>query len=175
VYETLTSDTAPADREARVRKTLRTERNRYRRDRVRLVTHPTVRSHLNDCLHRSIRPGRRRSRPNQHEIRSNGRERDVLESSNRQSRGSSAQGIVSIRDIEVAVTIQITCSDCGSTYRFGELLGTDRVPAPPTKRPHWITDSSPAFPTTLSCAVRFSAHATDRECGLRLLTSYSSH
>lgn len=121
VYETLTGDATPPEREARVRK--RFEQNGIDLDEIESnwVTHPTVRSHLNDCLHvdtaRTTHITAETARNTIEWARTRcGR---VVEQTI--SRLVSAD-IVSIRTIEVSVSIRITCSDCGNTYRFGELL-----------------------------------------------------
>ena len=121
VYETLTSDTALADREARVRK--RFEQNGIDIEEIESdwVTHPTVRSHLNDCLQIDTARTTKITAESARNTIEWARTRCARVVEQTISRLVSA-GIVSIRDIEVAVTIQITCSDCGSTYRFGELL-----------------------------------------------------
>ncbi|WP_369335250.1 rod-determining factor RdfA [Natrialba sp. PRR66] len=121
VYNTLASDTAPADREARVRK--RFEQNGIDLEAIESdwVTHPTVRSHLNDCLHIDTSHTTKITAETARNTIEWARTRCARVVEQTISRLVSAE-IISIRDHEVSVTIQITCPDCGSTYRFGELL-----------------------------------------------------
>lgn len=121
VYETLTSDMAPADRKARVQK--RFEQNGIDVEEIEShwVTHPTVRSHLNECLDIDTT---RRTRITPETARNTiewARTRCGRVVEQTVSRLVSAD-IVAICDIEVSVLIQIMCSECDTTYRFGELL-----------------------------------------------------
>lgn len=121
VYETLTSDETPPDREARVRK--RFEQHGIDLERIESdwVTHPTVRSHLNDCLHIDTTRQTRITGETARNTIEWARTRCGRVVEQTISRLVSAE-IVAIRDVEVSVLIQITCSECGTTYRFGELL-----------------------------------------------------
>ncbi|UHQ96105.1 rod-determining factor RdfA [Natrinema halophilum] len=121
VYETLADDQIPADREARVRK--RFEQNGIDLGEIESnwVTHPTVRSHLNNCLDidtsRGIRITTNAARNTIEWART--RCGQVVEQTI--SRLVSAD-IVTMQSTDVSVMIQITCPECGNTYRFGELL-----------------------------------------------------
>lgn len=121
VYETLASDDTPADREARVRKRFEQAGVDIEEIESHWVTHPTVRTHLNECLDIDTA---QRARITADTARNTiewarTRCRRVVEQTI--TRLSSA-GIVAIGDADVSVGIQITCSDCGSTYRPGALL-----------------------------------------------------
>lgn len=121
VYENLTSDEVPADREARVRKRFEQTGVDIEEIESHWVTHPTVRTHLNDCLDiDTARTSRITAETARNTIEwARTRCSRVVEQTI--SRLSSA-GLVVIGDAEVSVMIKITCSECGVTYRFSELL-----------------------------------------------------
>ncbi|WP_435073561.1 rod-determining factor RdfA [Halorubrum sp. HHNYT27] len=121
VYESLTSETISADREVRVR--TRLEQRGIDIDAVESdwVTHPTMQSHLNDCLgidtSRSSRIGREVSRDTIEWART--RCTKIVDQT--VSRLVSS-GVVSVSDHTVSVSITISCSDCDQSYRLSELL-----------------------------------------------------
>lgn len=121
VYDTLTSDSVTADRVVRVR--TRLEQHGIDTETIESdwITHPTVRGHLNECLgidtSRSTRitPDDSRDTIEWARTRCN---RIVEQTVSRLV----SSGHVSISDFDVSVTIQVTCADCGRTYRPTELL-----------------------------------------------------
>jgi hypothetical protein len=121
VYESLTSETISADREARVRTRLEQRGVDVNDIESDWVTHPTMRSHLNECLgietSRSSEIGREDSRDTIEWART--RCTKIVHQT--VSRLISA-GVVTVSDHHVSVSINISCSDCGQTYRLSELL-----------------------------------------------------
>lgn len=125
IYRALNGNDTPAEREARVR--TRLEQIGVDVDAVEdaWVTHPTVRSHLRKCLGVDTR---RDSTITYKDTR------DTIEwSRTRCSRiveqavgrlGSS--DLLSTGPIDVTVTIHVTCTDCGSSYRPDKLLRRGR-------------------------------------------------
>lgn len=121
VYETLTSDTIAADREAHVRKRLEQNGVNVKSIESDWVTHPTVRTHLKDCLNidtsRSVQITPDDAMDTVEWARA--RCRQIIEQT--MSRLVSS-GHIEIADSDVAITISIECSECGRTYRLPELL-----------------------------------------------------
>lgn len=121
VYKTLTSDDVPADREARVRKRFEQTGVDIEEIESHWVTHPTVRAHFNDCLDIDTARTTRITAETARNTIEWARTRCSRVVAQTISRLSSAE-LVAIGDAKVSVMIQITCSKCGSTYRFSTLL-----------------------------------------------------
>jgi len=121
VYETLTSDTVPADRKVRVRTRLEQRGVDVAVLESDWVTHPTMQSHLNECLgidtSRSSQIGQEDSRDTIEWARA--RCAKIVDQT--VSRLVSS-GVVTVSDHNISVLINISCSDCGQTYRLSELL-----------------------------------------------------
>lgn len=121
VYEALTNDDAPADREARVR--TRLEQNGVNIERVESdwITHPTVRSHLNECLGIDTSRSAQITPTDSMNTIEWARTRcsQIIEQTVVRLIRS---GHITISDFEVSVDIRVECTDCGRVYRPTELL-----------------------------------------------------
>ena len=121
LYESLTSDDTPTERVARLRTRLTQLGVDIDTVESDWVTHPTVRSHLREC--QDIDTARSANLTADDA-------RDTIEWARTQCVNIVAQtftrlrnaGIVSTGSLNVTLTIQITCTNCGDTYRPGQLL-----------------------------------------------------
>lgn len=121
LYETLTSDETPTERVARVRTRLVQQGVDVEAIQSDWVTHTTVRSHLRECL--EVDTSREASITlddgrDTIEWARNRCAKVVGETFERLRRAD----LLATGPLETSVTIQVTCSDCGATYRPGRLL-----------------------------------------------------
>lgn len=121
IYETLTSDDVAADREAHVRKRLEQRGLDIETIESDWVTHPTIRSHLNDRLGIDTSRSAHITPDDSNDTIEWARTRcnQIVEQTISRLVSS---GFVSISDFEVSVDIHVKCVDCGRTYRPAELL-----------------------------------------------------
>lgn len=125
IYEALATDDVPAERQARVRTQL--EQSGIDLDAIMddWVTHPTVRSHLRECLDVDTSPSS---------------DIDLADATNTiQWARSRCEGVVKkvlqrleantplgIASPEVSVSVRITCTECHESYQPSELTTMDR-------------------------------------------------
>ncbi|MDF9746224.1 rod-determining factor RdfA [Natrinema salsiterrestre] len=121
VYETLTGDGVPADREVRVRTRLEQRGVDIEVIESDWVTHPTIRAHLNECLEIETSRSSRITPDDSRDTIEWARTRCARVVDQTVSRLISS-GHVTVSDPDISVLIRITCSDCGQTYRLSELL-----------------------------------------------------
>lgn len=120
VYEALTDEDAP-ERRARVETRLKQHGIDVAAVRSDWVTHPTVRTHLSDCL--GIDTSREPTITAADAI-------DTVEWARARAAGVVGRtferlgnaGLVSTGELDVSVTLQLTCEECGRTYRPRRLL-----------------------------------------------------
>lgn len=121
IYDVLTDDGVASDKKARVRTRLDQQDIDIMEIESDWVTHPTVRTHLNDCLDidtsrsANITPQEAISTVEWGRTRANEVVKqtvDRLQSANELSEG----------DYSVTVQVRISCPDCGSSYRPDELI-----------------------------------------------------
>ncbi|MFQ3320494.1 MAG: hypothetical protein ACI80F_002577 [Natronomonas sp.] len=121
LYETLANDDTPAEREARVRTRLTQRGIDVEAVEADWVTHTTVRTHLRKCLGTTTRRATTITPDDA---------RDTIEWSRTRCANVAGQtferlrnaDIVSTGSLDITVTIQITCTSCGETYRPNQLL-----------------------------------------------------
>jgi len=121
LYEALAEEDTPAEQTARVRTRLSQLGVDIETVETDWVTHPTVRSHLQKCL--DIDTQRTTT------LTPDGA-RDTIEWARTQCANVVDQtftrlrnaDIVSTGPLDVTVTIQLTCTECGKTYRPSQLL-----------------------------------------------------
>jgi hypothetical protein len=121
LYEALSNDDTPAERTARVQTRLAHLGVDIEAVEADWVTHPTVRTHLRECL--EIETQRTATiTPDE--------ARDTIEWARTQCANIVDQTFTRLRNanvlstgpLDITVTIQITCTDCGTTYRPRQLL-----------------------------------------------------
>lgn len=121
MYEALDGDEAEAERTARVRTRLEQAGVDIAGVRSDWVTHPTVRSHLRNCLNvdtsRSSTIDRGDARNTIEWART--RCASVVE---RTVERLVAADLLSLGSVDVTVTIQVTCTECGDAFRSAQLL-----------------------------------------------------
>jgi len=121
LYDTLADDETPTERVARVRTRLVQNGVDVEAVQSDWVTHTTVRSHLRECLEvdtsreASITPADGRDTIEWARNRCANVVGETLERLRRAD-------LLSTGSLETSVTIQVTCTDCGGTYRPGQLL-----------------------------------------------------
>jgi len=121
LYETLASDDTPSERAARVRTRLTQLGADIETVEADWVTHPTVRTHLRDCL--DIDTGRTATLTSDDA-------RDTIEWARTRCVNVVAQTFTRLRNadvlstgpLDITVTVQVTCTACGETYRPSQLL-----------------------------------------------------
>lgn len=121
LYEALDSDDTPAERTARVRTRLTQLGVDVEAVEADWVTHPTVRTHLRECLEIETK---RTATITPDEAR------DTIEWARTQCANIVDQtftrlqhaDMLSTGPLDATVTIQITCTRCGTTYRPSQLL-----------------------------------------------------
>jgi hypothetical protein len=121
LYEALASDDTPPERTARVRTRLAQRGVDIEAVEADWVTHPTVRTHLRECLDIETQ---RTATITADEAR------DTIEWARTQCANIVDQTFTRLRNanvletgpLDVTVTIQVTCTDCGTTYRPHQLL-----------------------------------------------------
>lgn len=121
LYEALASDDTPTERTARVRTKLAQQGVDVDAVEADWVTHPTVRTHLRECL--NVETGRTASITPEDARNTNEWARtrceNVVDQTFTRLRNAD---VLDTGDLDVTVTVQVTCSECGATYRPGELL-----------------------------------------------------
>jgi len=121
LYDTLADDETPTERVARVRTRLVQNGVDVEAVQSDWVTHTTVRSHLRECLEvdtsreASITPDDGRDTIEWARNRCANVVGETLERLRRAD-------LISTGPLDTSVTIQVTCTDCGATYRPGRLL-----------------------------------------------------
>lgn len=133
LYDTLADDDTPAERVARVRTRLTQQGVDIEAVQSDWVTHTTMRTHLNDCLAVdtsreagiTLDDGR-----NTIEWARN-RCANVVEQTLERLRNA---GLLTTGSLELSVAIQVTCTDCGASYRPGQLLAERACDCPATER-----------------------------------------
>lgn len=125
VYEALADDETGADRRARVR--TRLEQAGIDVDAVtrHWVTHPTVRSHLRECLDIDTSPARRIDAEGALDTIEWARSRCVAIVQRTLERLQAA-GALAITDADVSVSVRVACTACNESYSPSELLSRGR-------------------------------------------------
>lgn len=121
LYDVLADDETPTERVARVRTRLVQQGVDVEAIQSDWVTHTTVRSHLRECLEVDT------SREASITVDDG---RDTIEWARNRCANIVAQTLTRLRNadllatgpLETSVTIQVTCTECGSTYRPDQLL-----------------------------------------------------
>lgn len=121
LYESLTSDDTPTERVARLRTRLTQLGVDIDTVESDWVTHPTVRSHLRECLDIDTARSANLTADDA---------RDTIEWARTQCVNIVGQtftrlrnaGILSTGSLNVTLTVQVTCTNCGDTYRPGQIL-----------------------------------------------------
>jgi len=121
LYQALASDDIPPERAARVRTRLTQLGTDVETIEADWVTHPTVRTHLRDCLNVDTHRTPSLSLPDARDTIEWSRTRcmNIIEETFTRLRNTD---LVSTGPLDVAVTIQVTCTVCGETYRPSQLL-----------------------------------------------------
>ena len=121
LYEALASDDTPPERTARVRTRLAQRGVDVASVEADWVTHPTVRTHLRECLDIETQRSATITADDA---------RDTIEWARTQCANIVDQTCTRLRNanvlvtgpLDVTVTIQLTCTDCGTTHRPRQLL-----------------------------------------------------
>lgn len=121
LYETLTTDDTPAEQKARVQTRLAQLGVNVEAIKANWVTHPTVRKHFRSCLDIDTQRTTTITLDDA---------RNTIEWTRTRCANVVAQtcmrlrnaNVVSTGPLDVTVTIQITCTTCGETYRPSQLL-----------------------------------------------------
>jgi hypothetical protein len=129
LYEALSSEETPTERVARVRTRLVQQGVDIEAIRSAWVTHTTVRTHLRDCLDVDtsreasidIEEGR-----NTMEWARN-RCANIVGGTLERMRSA---GLLSTGPLDVSVTVRVTCTDCGASYRPDRLLSARECDCP---------------------------------------------
>ncbi|MFA9418252.1 rod-determining factor RdfA [Natrinema sp. HArc-T2] len=125
VYDALSNDDASPDTAARVRTRLEQQGIDIETIESDWVTHPTVRSHLNECLDiDTSRSGTITVEDARNTIE--WARTQCTEIISRTITRLENAGLVTIGTPSVSVTVRITCMDCGERYRPTDLL-TERT------------------------------------------------
>ncbi|WP_276259125.1 rod-determining factor RdfA [Haloglomus litoreum] len=131
LYDVLAADDTPTERVARVRTRLTQQGVDIDEVQSDWVTHTTMRTHLNECL--AVDTSREASI-----TLDDGRDTiewarnrcaSVVEQTLERLRNA---GLLTTGPLELSVTIQVTCTDCGSSYRPDELLAERACDCPVT-------------------------------------------
>ena len=134
LYDVLAGDDTPAERVARVRTRLSQEGVDVEAIRSDWVTHSTVRTHLRECLdvdtsrEASISVEDGRDTMEWARNRCTNIVRETL------ARMRSA-GLLATGPLDVSVSIRVTCTDCGATYRPDALLSARECDCESPTRP----------------------------------------
>ena len=121
LYEALANTDTPAERQARVRTRLAQLGVDVETVEANWITHPTIRTHLRDCLGITTRRTATVTPDDARDTIEWGRTRcaNVIDQTFKRLRNAD---IVSTGPLEITVTIQLTCTTCGETFRPGQLL-----------------------------------------------------
>lgn len=121
IYGALAGDDARPERTARVRTRLEQRGIDVSAVTDDWVTHPTVRHHLRDCLGIDTGRGGEITREDAVDTTEWARARCAAVVGRTFERLAGA-GLVHTGDLDVSVTIRLTCPDCGDTYRPSGLI-----------------------------------------------------
>lgn len=121
LYDVFTDEETPTERLARVRTRLVQQGVDIEAVQSDWVTHTTVRTHLRECLDVDTSRDASITVDDGRDTIEWARNRcaNIVEQTVERLRSA---GALSTGPLEVSVTIRIACTDCGSTYRPGQLL-----------------------------------------------------
>lgn len=132
LYDVLAADDTPTERVARVRTRLTQQGVDVDRVQSDWVTHTTMRTHLNECLEVDTSREAAITVEDGRDTIEWARNRcaNVIEGTLERLRNA---GLLTTGPLELSVTIQVTCTDCGSSFRPDQLLAECACDCPSTE------------------------------------------